>query len=81
MSLSSQRMEVMRDLVLIPESRLDEVQALVKSILRSAGKTAPRGRSLRGIWKGTGLERITDLHSEIKTARMQLADSILQRKL
>jgi hypothetical protein len=62
-------MEIMRDLALIPESRLDEVHALVKSILGSATRPATRGRSLRGIWKGTGLEKIVDLESEIKAAR------------
>jgi hypothetical protein len=35
---------------------------------------------LKGIWKDKGFEKIIDLDTELKEARQQLGNSILERK-
>lgn len=74
------KMEIINELALLPENKLDEIQLAIRSILESSRKTETKNISLKGIWKNKGFEKIIDLETEIKTARQNLADAILKRK-
>lgn len=74
-----QKMEIVQELSLLPDHKLDSVRAYIQTILIEA-KTVKSNRSLRGIWKDRGFEQISNLESAVKEARKELNDSILKRK-
>ncbi len=75
------KMEIVRELSLIPESKLDSIRMYINSILRESKPITKSNRSLQGIWSDKGFEKITDLEAEVREARKQLSDSILKRQL
>jgi hypothetical protein len=74
------KMEIVRELSLIPESKLDSIRMYIDSILRDSKPLAKSNRSLQGIWSEKGFEKISDLDAEIRETRKQLSDSILKRQ-
>jgi len=74
------RTELLSELALLPEEDLDRVYALIAILVRT--KAPDRSsRSLRGIWKGKGFERIEDLETALKEARHELGAAILKRRI
>lgn len=74
--------EIVRELSLIPDNKLDSVRMYIHSILNEAKQLTKSNRSLKGIWSNNkGFESIADLENEIKQARKQLSDTILKRQL
>lgn len=74
------KMEIMNELSLIPDSKLDEIRKFIYSMIEESGTMEMKNFSLKGIWKNKGFEKIIDLEAEIKKARMELGDAILRRK-
>ncbi len=81
MNLSAiKKTEIIRELYLIPDESLDHVRTYINSVLKESDLPARNKRSLKGIWKDKGFERIADLETEVKEARKQLETSILGRE-
>ena len=75
------RTELVSELALLPEEELDRVRALIASILARKRVPDRSSRSLRGIWKGKGFERIEDPESALKETRRELGAAILERRI
>jgi len=81
-SSAMKRIEIAKDLSFIPDNQIDHVKTFIEFLLFRTGKTSKKNtRSLQGIWKDKGFEKIVDLESEIKTIRKELNDSILNKKV
>jgi hypothetical protein len=77
------RIEIIRQLSQVPAERLNEVESFVKFILfqgniKKTGKPK-EPKTLAGIWKEKGFEKIKDPDDEIKSLRKELGNQILQR--
>jgi hypothetical protein len=73
--------EIVKELSLIPDNKLDSVRMYIDSILNEAKRPTKSNHSLKGIWSDKGFENIADLESGIKEVRKQLSDAILKRQL
>ena len=77
------RIEIVRQLSQVPAERLNEIESFVKFILfQSNIKTIRKQKepkTLAGIWKNKGFEKIKDLDGEIKSLRKKLGNQILER--
>ncbi len=71
---------IARDLECLSEDGLSEVRAHIAE-LAAAGRPSTGRKSLAGIWKGNGFERIPDLEHEIRGTRNELSAAIAQRRL
>ncbi len=71
---------IINELQRIPENKLDLVKTFIDSILTENRINPPENRSLKGIWKDAGLEKITDLEGELRAVRNELNEGILKRK-
>ena len=75
------KLEIVKELSQVPNSSLDKIKIFIESILEASNSTLKNNRSLKGIWKDKGFEKIDNLDDEIKKARKQIADSILKKEL
>ncbi|MBM3237028.1 hypothetical protein FJZ31_12120 [Candidatus Poribacteria bacterium] len=73
-------MELIQQISQLPEQKLGEVETFLKRILSQLKVEPPKPISLKGIWKNKGLEKISDLESEIKLIRSERSDSILKKE-
>jgi len=81
-SSAIKRMEIINELSFIPDSQIDQIKTFIEFLLFKTGNVAKKNtRSLEGIWKNKGFEKIVDLESEIKAIRKQLGDSIINKKV
>ena len=69
-----------RDLERLSEEGLAEVRAHIAE-LAAASRPSSGRKSLAGIWKDSGFERIPDLEGEIRGARNELSATIARRRL
>lgn len=81
MAAAIRRAEIIKDLTSIPDSDLDEIQAYVRTILSKADRPPRSRRSLEGIWRGKGFEKIVDLEAELREVRSQLDNAIDRRSI
>lgn len=65
------KVEIAGQLSLIPDDKLHAVWTYMRTILKDVETPAQSRRSLRGIWKGKGFERIADLTAELAQERTQ----------
>lgn len=74
---------IMRELSYVPPERLNEVETFIKFILfKSKTRMNNRKRepkTLAGIWKNKGFEKIANLDEEIRNLRRELGNQILER--
>ena len=75
------KITIMHELSRIPEARLDTVITYIESLLRDVPVPQSQNTSLKGIWKETGLDKISDIEGELRTVRHELQHAILERKL
>ncbi len=75
------KMAIMNELSRIPEANLEAVKNFIDSLLVSVQAPQPTRQNLKGIWKDTGFDKISDLTGELRTIRHELQDSILQREI
>ena len=77
------KFEIMKELSYVPPERLNEVDSFIKFILYQSNiKTAGRAKepkTLGGIWKNKGFEKIKNLDEEIRNLRKELGNQILER--
>lgn len=77
------RIEIVRQLSQVPAERLNEIESFVKFILFQGNiksrKKEKEPKTLAGIWKNKGFEKIKDLDEEIKSLRKELGNQILER--
>lgn len=78
---AAKKLEIVKELSNIPENKLDQVKTYIKSLLPESKATVKKNRSLKGIWKDKGFERITDLEAELEEVRRHMNESILKRKI
>lgn len=78
------RDNIIKELELVPQERLNEVDAFIRFIIaqtmpekRKKRKKEPK--TLAGIWKNKGFENIADIDTSIKSARKTLAANILKK--
>ena len=82
MNLSAiKKTEIIRELSFIPDESLDRIMTYIESVINELNLPAKNSRSLKGIWKDKGFEKIADLETEIKEARKILGNSILGKEL
>ena len=71
--------EIIQELSRIPEEELYIVKRYIDSILGKYPNIPLENRSLKGIWKDFGFEKLVDLEQEIQEARQELQKTILER--
>ena len=71
---------ILRELRYLPSSKHQEVLDFIQFLRsRTAAAKPPVRKSLQGIWKGKGFERLDDLGQTVQDARAGLGASILHR--
>lgn len=78
---ATKKLEIVNALAHVPDADLDDIKKHIDAIIAASGKRKAPYRSLKGIWKGKGFEKITDLEGELKKIRRELNDSILKKQL
>ena len=77
------KLEIIRELAHVPYERLKEVDTFIKFILSQCKsptkKRHKEPKTLAGIWKNKGFEKISDLDQEIDNIRKELGTQILER--
>ncbi|MDM8535498.1 hypothetical protein QUF70_01955 [Desulfobacterales bacterium HSG17] len=74
------KMEIINSLSLVPGNSLDKIKECIDALITESNISKPCKRSLKGIWKDKGFEKIADLDAELKEIRQQLGNSIFERK-
>jgi len=74
------KMEIINSLSLVPGTSLDRIKEYIDTLIAHSDVPRPGRRSLKGIWKNKGFEKIADLDAELKEIRRQLENSIFERK-
>ncbi|MEO8150159.1 MAG: hypothetical protein ABI723_21170 [Bacteroidia bacterium] len=76
------KFDIIRELSLVPASKLQEVDAFIKSVLSKNynAKRQPEPKTLSGIWKNKGFEKIENLEQEIAEIRKEIALGIEEKK-
>jgi hypothetical protein len=72
--------EIVRELSLIPDHKLDSVRMYIDAILTESKRITKSSRSLKGIWSNRGFEEIIDLEGEIKEMSKHISDATLGRQ-
>jgi len=75
------KMEIVNALAHVPDANLDEIKKHIDAIIAESGKPQTPVRSLKGVWKGKGFEKISDLEGELGEVRRRLANAILKKQL
>jgi len=79
------KLEIIRQLSYVPEERLKEVESYIKFILIQSDIKFPvkekEPKTLAGIWKDKGFEKIADVDREIKKLRAKIGNRILDRQI
>jgi hypothetical protein len=76
--LALKQLEIIRKIEQLPNSALAPLNRYLDQFWQ---RPPPVPRSLKGIWKHQGFERIHDLEGELKTLRAELNANILKREL
>jgi hypothetical protein len=80
-TITRKRIEITQQLSLLPDDKINAVWTYLQTVLKDTEVPVKSRRSLRGIWKSKGFERITDLPAELSAVRKEITDSILNREL
>ena len=64
----------------VPISSLDKIKEYIDTFVTEPKSSTHCQSGLKGIWKDKGFEKIIDLDTELKEARRQLGNTILERK-
>jgi len=75
------KMSIMSVLSHIPESYLDNIEMYFDALTKDTWASSSENKSLKGIWKDAGFEKIVDLEGEIRDLRYEIQDGILARSL
>jgi len=76
---------IIKNLSQLPNSELIEVDIFIKFLLykkkNKENDTASGPKSLSGIWKNSGFEKIPDLEQDISSLRKEIDNNILNKSL
>jgi len=61
--------EIVRELSLVPDNKLDKVQKYIGTLLKESKQHAKSSKGLKGVWSNKGFEKIVDLKSKPKKTR------------
>lgn len=71
---------ILRELRYLPSNKHQEVLDFIQFLRSRAAVTpSPVRKSLQGIWKDKGFERLGDIEQAVQDARAELGASILKR--
>ncbi|MBK5274217.1 MAG: hypothetical protein JJE30_04105 [Desulfuromonadales bacterium] len=70
--------QIQHDLYLLPIDKLQEARDFIEFLCNKAAVPKPAVVKLEGIWQGKGFEKLS-LESELKSAREQVAESIMNK--
>jgi len=73
------KMEIARSLSLVPPGSLDKIKKYIETFIAESEMARQTDRSLKGIWKNRGFEKIADLDAELKAVRREMGNSILRK--
>ncbi|MFO7809925.1 MAG: hypothetical protein R6V47_00955 [Candidatus Delongbacteria bacterium] len=73
------KIEILKELSLLPEESLKNVKLYIEFILNKEHNRKASPINLKGIWKGSGFEKISDLHNEVSKLRKNLSAGILKK--
>ena len=59
--VAANKVDILRKLSLVPENRLEKIKEYLDMLLADVEKEAPGEKSLKGIWKDSGFEKLVDL--------------------
>jgi hypothetical protein len=74
-SSAIKRMEIVNSLAFVSDDDLDKIKAFVDGLVSETGHPKPVNRSLEGIWKDKGFEKIVNLEAKIAEVRRQQSPS------
>jgi len=72
--------EISSLLSFVPDEKLETVKTFLKFMLFESGinfEKKQQNKTLKGIWKDKGFEKIANLDNDISNVRKELSDSIL----
>ncbi len=55
------KMEIARSLSLVPPGSLDKIKKYIETFIAESDTAGQTARSLKGLWKNKGFEKISDL--------------------
>ncbi|MFA6653958.1 MAG: hypothetical protein WC212_09035 [Candidatus Delongbacteria bacterium] len=73
------KIEIMKELGLLPEDSLKNVKLYIEFILNKSSKKPLKSVNLKGIWNGSGFEKVGNLDKEIEKMRKDISESILNK--
>ena len=73
------RIDLIQELFQIPEKKIDKVLHYLDSL--HPGNGIKKRKSLNGIWKDKGFEKISDIEKEIRKVRKTFQNSILNKTI
>jgi hypothetical protein len=65
---------------MVPDDKLDEIKDFVEFVLSKSQKKENR-KTLKGIWKDRGFEKISNIDIEIHTLRKNISNYILDKEI
>lgn len=77
--LALKQLELVRKIEKLPAVAMDSINRYLDQF-QSPQPSVTRNRSLKGIWKHQGFERIPDLEGELKTLRTELSVNLQRRQ-
>ena len=80
-TIALKKVTIIQELARIPEPSLDTLIRYLDALLAENHAPPQQNRSLKGIWKDAGFEKIFDLEEELRTVRYELQETILTRKV
>ena len=78
---SIKKTEIQNVINQLPENKLDEIKEYVDYILYKLNIKSQKPKSLKGIWKNKGFEKIKNLEEELKNLRSSLSESVLKKEI
>lgn len=79
--VAANKVDILRKLSLVPENRLEKIKEYLDMLLVDVEKDASGEKSLKGIWKGSGFEKLVDLEEAVREAKEELQGNILNKAL
>ena len=73
--------QIIKELDLVPQKKLGEIESYIRFILSQTNgtKKIEEPKSLSGIWKGKGFEKIFNIENEIRKSRKAIALNLLKK--
>ena len=80
-AVAANKIDILKKLSRVPDGSLEKVRDYLDALLADVEKEPHGEKSLKGIWEGSGFEKLIDLEAEVKKVRKELQEDILNRAL